>query len=94
MKANLIDSRYPLDSLGVKIEAHWREHRPTMYRDLQRQGRLQKAIYEAQERTRDAFAEQVAAGARADEANEATRNLWAFPPSEEESAPESPAPSP
>jgi len=34
---------------GRMAEAHWREHLPRMVRDLEAQGRLQKALIEAQE---------------------------------------------
>jgi len=69
----------------VQIKAHWKEHRPRMYRELERQGQLDQAVYLAQERTRDAFAELVSnQGVPAFQADEATRELWAFLPSEDD----------
>ena len=38
---------------GRMAEAHWREHCPQMVRELEKQGRLQAALLEAQERTLD-----------------------------------------
>ena len=38
---------------GRMAEAHWREHCPRMVRELEAQGRLPKALLEAQERTLD-----------------------------------------
>ena len=38
---------------GMMAEAHWREHRPNMVRELEAQGKLEEALYEAQEQTSD-----------------------------------------
>jgi hypothetical protein len=38
---------------GRMAEAHWREHRPRMVRELEAAGRLEAALLEAQERTVD-----------------------------------------
>ena len=38
---------------GRMAEAHWREHRPRMVRELETAGRLEAALLEAQERTVD-----------------------------------------
>ena len=43
--------KYPLDGLALEIKAHWRKYRPTMYRGLEREGRLDQSLYEASERT-------------------------------------------
>jgi hypothetical protein len=45
--------------LGEKILRHWREHCPQMVRDLEREGRLDKAVLEAQETTGDLLYELV-----------------------------------
>ena len=45
--------------LGEKILRHWREHRPQMVRDLERQNRLDQAVLEAQETTGDLLYELV-----------------------------------
>ena len=55
---------------------------------LQKAGKLRQAVYHAQERTRDAFAELVSnEGMPAGQADEATRQLWAFLPAEEDNEP-------
>ena len=36
-------------ALGEKILRHWREHCPQMVRDLERKGRLDQTVLEAQE---------------------------------------------
>jgi hypothetical protein len=43
----------PITGYGMMAEAHWREHRPNMVRELEAQGKLEAALYEAQERTLD-----------------------------------------
>lgn len=42
-----------LTGYGMMAEAHWREHRPNMVRELEAQGKLEEALYEAQEQTLD-----------------------------------------
>ncbi|TLD71288.1 hypothetical protein FEM03_07085 [Phragmitibacter flavus] len=44
---------FPLTGYGLMAERHWREFRPRMVRELEAEGRLQEALYEAQERTLD-----------------------------------------
>jgi hypothetical protein len=46
-------------ALGEKILNHWREHRPQMVQDLERQNRLDQAVLEAQETTGDLLYELV-----------------------------------
>lgn len=43
----------PITGYGMMAEAHWREFRPKMVRELEAQGRLEEALYEAQERATD-----------------------------------------
>ena len=45
--------------LGEKILRHWREHCPQMVRDLERKGRLDQSVLEAQETTGDLLYELV-----------------------------------
>jgi hypothetical protein len=45
--------------LGEKILNHWRENRPQMVKDLERENRLQEAVIEAQELTGDLLYELV-----------------------------------
>ncbi len=49
----------PRTALGEKILRHWREHCPQMVRDLERQNRLDQAVFEAQETTGDLLYELV-----------------------------------
>lgn len=44
---------YPISAYGLMAERHWREFRPKMVRELEAQGKLEEALYEAQERTLD-----------------------------------------
>lgn len=44
---------YPLSGYGLMAERHWREFRPKMVRELEVEGKLQEALFEAQERTLD-----------------------------------------
>jgi hypothetical protein len=46
-------------ALGAQIEKHWREHRPQMVRELEKAGRLEQAVLEAQELTGDLLYELV-----------------------------------
>jgi hypothetical protein len=46
-------------ALGETILSHWREHCPQMVRDLERQNRLDQAVWEAQETTGDLLYELV-----------------------------------
>ncbi len=43
----------PITGYGMMAERHWREHRPNMVRELEAQGKLEEALYEAQEQTLD-----------------------------------------
>lgn len=44
---------FPISAYGLMAERHWREFRPRMVRELQEAGKLEEALYEAQERTLD-----------------------------------------
>lgn len=77
---------YPLSSLGRQIKAHWRQYRPDMCRGLEATGELDKAVYEAQERTGEALADLVKKGMDWNQAWELVREEWAFLPAEEEDA--------
>jgi len=51
----------PLGSPG-HIEAHWQKYRPQMYAHLQREGKLEESVYQAQEQTNDRMDELLAKG--------------------------------
>ena len=42
-----------LTQYGLMAERHWREFCPTMYRKLEAEGKLDEALFEAQETTLD-----------------------------------------
>ena len=44
-------SNYTLTGYGLMAKRHWTEFRPRMVRELEAQGKLEEALYEAQERT-------------------------------------------
>jgi hypothetical protein len=46
-------------ALGEAILKHWRENCPQMVRDLEKQNRLEQAVFEAQEKTGDLLYELV-----------------------------------
>jgi hypothetical protein len=46
-------------SLGVAILKHWRENCPQMVRDLEKENRLEQAVFAAQEKTGDLLYELV-----------------------------------
>jgi hypothetical protein len=44
---------YCLTQYGLMAQRHWKEFRPKMVRELEAQGRLMEALWEAQETTLD-----------------------------------------
>ncbi|MDQ3622325.1 MAG: TnpV protein [Verrucomicrobiota bacterium] len=42
-----------LTQYGLMAKRHWQEFRPTMYRKLEAEGKLEEALFEAQETTID-----------------------------------------
>ena len=77
-----MSQEYPLDGLALEIKAHWEKYRPTIYRQLEQEGRLDQALHEASERTGEAFASLVEDGTEPIQAWEAVREEWAFLPAE------------
>ena len=75
---------FALNSLGLQIKAHWKEHRPKMAAALEKAGKLQEAVYAAQELTGQAMYELLEKGVPPDQAREAVREEWAFLPTEED----------
>lgn len=75
---------YPLGSLGLQIKAHWEKYLPHMYAQLQREGKIQESVYQAQEQTKDLMTELLAKGLDYNQAWELAREEWAFLPSEED----------
>lgn len=82
----MADSPYPLGSLGLQIKAHWKQHRPQMYAGLEKSGRLQQSLYQAQQQTNDLMYELQNGPRKLDyhQAWELAREQWAFLPSEQD----------
>ena len=70
-------------ALGEAILTHWRAHRPQMVRELEKQNRLDQAVFEAQEQTGDLLYELVSVKKmNYDAAWEIAAREWAFLPEE------------
>ena len=52
-----MSSKYPLTGYGLMAKRHWTEFRPQMVMELEAQGRLEEALYEAQEATSEEMME-------------------------------------
>lgn len=50
-------ANFPLSGYGRMAERHWREFLPRMVQELEAQGNLRHALFEAQERTLDEMME-------------------------------------
>ena len=50
---NATKKTFPISAYGLMAERHWREFRPKMVRELEKTGKLEEALHEAQERTLD-----------------------------------------
>ena len=71
-------------ALGEAILRHWREHCPRMVRDLERENRLEQAVFEAQTRAGDLLYELVSVRKMDYQAAwEMAREEWALPESGE-----------
>ncbi|HWC58623.1 MAG TPA: hypothetical protein VHC44_02940 [Verrucomicrobiae bacterium] len=46
-----MSSTYPLTGYGLMAKRHWMEFCPRMVKELEAQGKLEEALYEAQETT-------------------------------------------
>ena len=67
----------PLTQYGRMAEKHWREHCPTMVRELEAKGLLHQMLLEAEDKTKDEMAtlrtELMKQGSTADQAH---RQAW------------------
>jgi len=71
-------------TLGEAILKHWREHCPQMVRDLEKQNRLDQAVFEAQEKTGDLLYELVSVKKMTYQAAwELAAQEWLLPQSED-----------
>ena len=74
-----------LTPLGHQIQEHWRRHRPTMVKNLERGNQLQQAIFAAQELTGNLLYElTVVQKMDYQAAWEIATKEWAFLPGEED----------
>ena len=71
----------------AQARAHWMEHQPRKYRRLLKTGKLELALTEAATATAEAIRALTTQGATWQEAWEATRELYLFPPEEPEQTP-------
>ncbi len=70
-------------ALGEAILKHWREHCPQMVRDLEKENRLEQAVFETQTRTGDLLYELVSVKKMDYHAAwELAREEWALPQGE------------
>ncbi len=89
---NATNTAFPISAYGLMTEKHWREFRPKMVRELEATGKLEEALYEAQERTLDELLpledKLVADGLTMDQASrqawEMVRERYILLPSEDE----------
>jgi len=78
----MVETSPTLGSLGRQILRHWKAQRPKMTRALEAEGKLQQAVYAAEQLTLQAEAQAIQQGMSPDQARELTRQEWAFLPSE------------
>lgn len=74
----------PLGPWALQAKAHWAEHRPKMYRSLERQGRLHEVLVAARDKTIQETMELENAGLDPESAFQAVREKYLFPPTEED----------
>lgn len=65
-----------------QAKAHWQEHQPTRFRQLQEAGTLGKALTDAAEQTYRETSELEWSGFQPDEAFQMVRERYLFPPGE------------
>lgn len=71
----------------AQARAHWMEHQPRKYRRLLKTGKLEQALTEAATATAEGIRALTTQGATWQEAWEASRELYLFPPEEPEQTP-------
>ena len=62
--------------LGEQIVAHWRKHRPTLVRDLERSGELDAIVTGLEQTVLEKQADEVKRGMSPRQAEEALRSMW------------------
>ena len=80
-----MDETNDMTPLGYKILHHWKLHRPTMVRDLERANQLQQTVFAAQELTGNLLYElAVVQKMEYQAAWEIATREWAFLPDEQD----------
>lgn len=74
----------------AQARAHWQEHQPKRYSELSRSGQLLSALKLAAEQTAQEVKLLTDQGATPDEAFQAVREQYLFPPEEPGNSPEAP----
>jgi hypothetical protein len=73
-----------LSTWAEQAKAHWKEHRPKMYAELEKAGTLDEAAQRASDQTKDEFCQAIEDGMSPDGAWEAVRENHLFLPTEED----------
>ena len=73
-----------LSPLAEQAKAHWKDHRPTLYADLEGAGTLDEAAEEAARQTREELCSAIENGMDYFAAWEMVRERYVFLPSEED----------
>lgn len=73
---------YPLTRFGLMAKRHWKIYLPTLYRELEKEGTLEEALYEAQENTKELLGDLIRAGMTYEEAWEVAREEYLLRPAE------------
>lgn len=69
---------------GRMAEKHWKEHRPKMYRELQKKGKLNQALKLANDQTSDQMCNLIQKGLQEHEAWEIVGPQYILLPSEDD----------
>jgi uncharacterized protein YhaN len=67
-----------------KIRQHWQKFRPKMYQGLEKSGKLEAALKNADALTKEAYGQAIEQGLNPDQARELTREQWAYLPDEKQ----------
>ena len=73
----------PLTTLGDKIKAHLKEHRPKLAKELEKAGTLDQASASLQDLADVAYDDARNSGLAPDQAREIAQAGWAFPDEED-----------
>lgn len=73
-----------LSPLALQAIEHWKNHLPTLYASLKKDGLLEERAQKAADQTNEALEQAVSQGMPWHNAWELIRNFWVFLPSEED----------